>query len=473
MEIDPNKCKSVRTIGNRSNWKSIRTKVILAPSTTGNHYLPLRFRSELRAIHNTLNTNTTSVYYPTMGITVHYNDTPFQLPSSPDGPGVNSTYAQGTQRLVEQKLLSRQLLPLLSSLASSSSSAAAAGVVGSRYKLRFGDGYATIIHVIRSDTSNSTSRPDDDVIEANISLKPRDNLSDDEDRIDPSDWMPTTSQSLDGSSSDTLHVDLVVKKIGFAVAQQQQQRNGSGLLRGRLGNGNLVPMTQSPFPVDEKKINLLCVWEHPEFEGYVDSYTLDRWSSVSKDEEGVNGGGDRARAGSFGRGFPPSMSTTVSGQPTNGNISPTKSKNDGIGNINSSVNIANSSSTSKIKTPSTAPQMKIRGNEVTAATTNQNPTKKTKRKKATTERETETPPPSTKRGKQPGDHVSPAPDSAPKEKKIPPPKRPLNGFMTFSAEVRPEIVAQFPELSVTELVRVYICHLSTPFIRPQVYCDCR
>jgi hypothetical protein len=484
IRTDPNKWKSVRANGNRSeqmeigpnNWKSVQMGIDPNKSNTRSiHYLPLRFRSELRAIHNTL--NTTSVYYPTMGITVHYNDTPFQLPSSPDGPGVNSTYAQGTQRLVEQKLLSRQLLPLLSSLASSSSSAAAAGVVGSRYKLRFGDGYATIIHVIRSDTSNSTSRPDDDVIEANISLKPRDNLSDDEDRIDPSDWMPTTSQSLDGSSSDTLHVDLVVKKIGFAVAQQQQQRNGSGLLRGRLGNGNLVPMTQSPFPVDEKKINLLRVWEHPEFEGYVDSYTLDRWSSVSKDEEGVNGGGDRARAGSFGRGFPPSMSTTVSGQPTNGNISPTKSKNDGIGNINSSVNIANSSSTSKIKTPSTAPQMKIRGNDVvssTAATTNQNPTKKTKRKKATTEQETETPPPSTKRGKQPGGVSSaPAPDTSSKEKKIPPPKRPLNGFMTFSAEVRPEIVAQFPELSITELVRVYICHLSTPFIRPQVYCDCR
>ena len=160
------------------------------------------------------------------------------------------------------------------------------------------------------------------------------------------------------------------------------------------------------------------------------------------------------------------MSTTVSGHLTNGNYAPT--------NANSSENTANSSSTSKSKTPSTAPQMKIRGNEVlssTAATTTQNPNKKTKRKKATTERETETPPPSTKRGKQPGDHVSPAPapDSAPKEKKIPPPKRPLNGFMTFSAEVRPEILAQFPELSVTELVRVYICHLSTPFIRPQFF----
>ncbi len=241
-----------------------------------------------------------------MNVIVHYNQSAIEISPSSYGGGY-TTWAKVTQRFVEHSLLhSPHLLPLLASISkSSSSNNHSRGAIKNKnggvdmYMIRFGDGYATMIRTMGSNTSRGSSyrcsnfHADDDdddnageVIEANVSLKPRAVNGTNNDhtckQCHPSAKIPEPKNGLEGGSlEDTVHVDLIVEVVRSIGEEEHQQRHR----RGRSRNSNTLPMTQAPFPFDVTKTNVLCLWEHSKFKGVVAHFTLERWSGASVNNE--------------------------------------------------------------------------------------------------------------------------------------------------------------------------------------------
>ena len=406
-----------------------------------------------------------------MKITAHFNNTPFDIPVSPDdGSGGVFIWAQGAQRLVEGSFLHTQkLLPLLASLSSSTPSG-----VG-RYKLCFGGGYVTLIEVTWIDCTSSSHFG---WIEANITFKSRDESFGE---CLPSMKMPT-SLSQDGpSASDSLHVDVVVEILHSAGGNQKQQRMGN------------FPIATSVLPAEQGKTNLLRAWEHPMARWMVCNYSFSKDEEVSahwlaawkeaqnqntdcalrpvaeseisnspcnslrtertkgktSNTKGLNQESDTNRLPVSAHSAGTSPKTKVSTNARNDLDGPTGRKKVDTSASGSQQLLVEDKDhegikSTKIKvkstsdTPSSAPQGKQ--HEVvssTAATKNLHSKKKKKRQEASSEHETETP-------------------SSPKRRKLSdddaPPKRPPNGYMVFCSEIRPRIIEQHPGLSVVEQV---------------------
>lgn len=368
-----------------------------------------------------------------------------------------------------------------------------------------------------------------ELIEANITLKPR--RGDDNKKMPfknlkfhPSSMIPTSNLSEEDEQlllETSLHVDLIVEKVGLAWGGQgQEHRHGGGGDKKGMGK---FPMTQTPFPIDDAKLNLLRVREHLIFKGVVDHYTVEKLSTSSNVEGTMGSGGG-------GGGKTPSKSATkvnVNGGITSAMSTISAASKIGSAHSSAEANLSKKSATKKIvqakkkekgedddgneapapqKTgsaatmPASAPK-KISSTIKNAPTPNKlaevekdnkdgsssqhakstakkssstpnvesmekdksSKMKKMKKKKKQmtelaleeAERVEET---DTNGGiadateQNTSTHATAA--SAHKDDKTPPPKRPPNGYMVFHAEIRPKLLAQYPELSVTELVRI-------------------
>ena len=373
-----------------------------------------------------------------MNIIVHYNKSAIEVSSVADGRvGDRDSWAKLTQRFVEQSLIHPpQLLILLASLSTSSLSnnhsydpIERKSRDFDRYLFRFGDGYATMIQTVWGKAGGSNRRiihktdgggdkGEREMIEANITLNPRaggvtrNNSSSKilQQQCHPSAMIPIPKQNNDdgegeAGSSGAIHVDLIIEMVGFAEAQQQKQhqRNRRRMsIRDSRGDGSedttTFPMTQTPFPIDDAKMNLLSVWEHPMFKGVVDHFTLERYSLVS-----VNSRVTAVGAEGYGLG-------------------------EGGGTLHSNNNVAELA-TIVAEAPSSAALL-----ETTTEPNSPSNHKMMTRKKLSLEQETDTPS-SIKRIQNAS-------------------QRPLNGFIMFRDEFRPILLARHPGISITKLVRL-------------------
>ena len=364
-----------------------------------------------------------------MNIIVHYNKSAIEVLSAADGGvGDRDSWAKLMQRFVEQSLMHPpQLLSLLASISSSLSSDNRKNRDVDRYMFRYGDGCATMIRTIwgnrgsgnGSNVHNTGCDGDEgerEIIEANVTMKPRaGRLTRNNSsckllqlQCHPSVKIPIPKQNNDdgegeGESSGAIHVDLIVELVGFAREQKQKQHQRNGRRRSNIdsrdgGSGGITtfPMTQLPFPIDDAKVNLLCVWEHPTFKGVVDHFTLERYSLTSANSRVTS-----VRAEGCGLGG-------------------------GSGTRHSNNNVAELA-TIVAEAPSSAVLL-----ETAKKPDSLNKQYMTRRKKLSLEQETDMPS-SIKRMQNAS-------------------QRP--GFMVFRDEIRPVLLARHPGLSITTLVRL-------------------
>jgi len=165
------------------------------------------------------------------------------------------TWGQLTQRFIEHSSLHPpQLLSLLKSLNH--------GSAKNKYQLRYGDGFATNCHITWNASSRgSAGGEDDEMIEANITLKP---LA----------GSPLANTSLGKVSDISMFViaDSMPTKVKSAALEISVELVG-------LPNPNsAIKMTQAPFPIDMEKVNVLDIVEHGRFEGVVDQYSLKKFN---------------------------------------------------------------------------------------------------------------------------------------------------------------------------------------------------
>jgi len=165
------------------------------------------------------------------------------------------TWGELTQRFIEHSSLHPpQLLSLLKSLNH--------GSAKNKYQLRYGDGFATNCHITWNASSRgSAGGEDDEMIEANITLKP---LA----------GSPLANTSLGKVSDISMFViaDSMPTKVKSAALEISVELVG-------LPNPNsAIKMTQAPFPIDMEKVNVLDIVEHGRFEGVVDQYSLKKFN---------------------------------------------------------------------------------------------------------------------------------------------------------------------------------------------------
>jgi len=176
------------------------------------------------------------------------------------------TWGQLTQRFIEHSSLHPpQLLSLLKSLNHG-------GSAKNKYQLRYGNGYATNCNTTWNASSRGSAAggEDDEMIEANITLKP---LA----------GSPLANTSLGKVSDISMLViaDSVPTKVKSAALEISVELVG-------LPNPNSdIKMTQAPFPIDMEKVNVLDIVEHGRFEGVVDQYSLKKFNESGQ----VVGGG--------------------------------------------------------------------------------------------------------------------------------------------------------------------------------------
>jgi hypothetical protein len=205
------------------------------------------------------------------------------------------------RHFVEKSLLyPPQLFHLLSSLSPSHQTS---------YLFRYGDGYATIIIATwATEKGIDVGVCGGEVsIEANITLKPRDGGGGDDLTAAWQRWnvtmKPVTKlgdvEPFDMANDDdgVVHVDLVVEKVG--LAKEQRKGGGEEGEGGREIGGNdrfHYAMTQTPYPVDNAKTNVLYVKEHLQFSRVVDKFHVEKLSKNTAVENYVNVGGGKKAA---------------------------------------------------------------------------------------------------------------------------------------------------------------------------------
>ena len=169
------------------------------------------------------------------------------------------TWGQLSQRFCETHLLyPPRMLQLLTSLHPDERR--------TRYQLRYGDGYATIVRPAWNEdgggvnASAAINRDQDAFVDANVTLKPYEAAG--SERFDGMyDWARTrVAACLPGDESadnrTTLDVELWIEKVG------------------KEDPAVMLPfaMTRFPFPMDVHKTNAMVVKEHPRFKEMGDAY---------------------------------------------------------------------------------------------------------------------------------------------------------------------------------------------------------
>ena len=176
------------------------------------------------------------------------------------------TWGHLTQRYIEHSSLHP---PLLLSLLKSLNHGSSAN--NNKYQLRYGDGYATNCRITWNASRGGRAAgggEDDEMIEANITLKP---LA----------GSPLANTSL-GKVSD---ISMLVIANSVPTKVKSAALDISVELVGLPNPNSDIKMTQAPFPIDMEKVNVLDIVEHGRFEGVVDQYSLKKFN-----ESGEGGG---------------------------------------------------------------------------------------------------------------------------------------------------------------------------------------
>ena len=399
------------------------------------------------------------------------------------------TWAQLTQRYIEHSSLHPpQLLSLLKSLNHGNSAK-------NKYKLRYGNGYATNCHITWNASSRgSADGEDDEMIEANITLKPL-------------TGSPLANTSLGKVSDISMLViaDSVPTKVKSAALDISVELVG-------LPNPNsAIKMTQAPFPIDMEKVNVLDIVEHGKFEGVVDQYSLKKFN-----ESGQVGGvaatpmssGKKRKESSAGASATTSTTTKKASAAATAATSTKKKEK----------NKDKTSATTSSKKQKTAKDTTNDGKDVSAETTPKKSTttaveettekkksKKKKKKKSSDEEEDnkagptgtvkksrkssdgkaeedEANSPSTlpvaessptksskkekkkkKKSKDKDNEDNDDEETSPSKAKLP--KRPVNAYMLYGTTVRQQVKDDNPELKPTEVVSTLcfiLCCIKSP-----------
>ena len=294
------------------------------------------------------------------------------------------------------------------------------------YKLRCGDGFCVIVKPTwNASVPHLDPNVREVVIEANISFRPtRDAMAADttfspSSRVD--EWFDPHTRKIT--------VDLCVEKID--------------------STGEVLP-----FPICMGEVTVLAVAEHQRFPGVIDHYTLKKLED--DDEVGFDH---------------PMMAVSQSAGKKRKERSPESSGGD-----KAAEKAAKKKKKDKVPSSSSSSSKKQRtavvdGGEKGKAAAVASPTKSTSTKKpkspkkadgSSEEGGTSTP----KKAATPKKSVTSPKSSTKKVKKDPSlPKKPLNAYMLYSAEVRPQIMKENPGLAMGEVVRIVcvcVCTDSLP-----------
>ena len=221
-----------------------------------------------------------------MKILINHGHLTTELTSTP-----NETWGQFTQRFVEHSLLHPpQLLQLLVDISNYSNKSGGVSS-GCSYRLRYGDGYGTLIKPTWNATSSVEVGEDDgnNIIEANITLKPKSGspLAD----ASSSNFSGLVIDESVSSNMKQIEVDLFVEKIGLSSSKdgKQKKKKKKKSTATTEGGGSILfgDMTQTPFPINVKRVHVLNVVEHSLFKGVIDSYSL---SKPGGEEDSSTGG---------------------------------------------------------------------------------------------------------------------------------------------------------------------------------------
>jgi len=351
----------------------------------------------------------------------------------------------------------------------------------SHYQLRYGDGYATIVRPTWSEHGGLNASVDvveegDDagsrMVEANVTLKPRGDggpFSEVQNLPQVEVTAPFNGGSNKAARPEMIDVDLYIERVGDDGA--------AGVLP--------FPMTQTPFPTDDSKTNVLFVKEHSQFKGAVDNFSIERASGQI--DRGCMDKFLIERAAGYDRNISASMSSKKRKEsPTD--ATPTKeggktkkkkkdksnkkqktskksaaksskdNDDDDGANKSSPKRAPSAQETPNKETPSEkSPENKASSEKKSHSSSKKASSEKTfkmvekaspkKTTKKTAEDKKEPPKSSAKKAskKKKDDDI----DSK-KEKK---PKRPPNGYMMFSSDIRPKIMKENPGLKVTEVAK--------------------
>ena len=398
------------------------------------------------------------------------------------------TWGQLTQRFIEHSSLHPpQLLSLLKSLNH--------GSAKNKYLLRYGDGYATNCNITWNASSRgSAGGEDDEMIEANITLKP---LA----------GSPLANTSLGKVSDISMLViaDSVPTKVKSAALEISIELVG-------LPNPNsAIKMTQAPFPIDMEKVNVLDIVEHGRFEGVVDQYSLKKFNESG--QVGGEGGRVAATPMSSGKkrkessaGTSATASTTAkkaSAATAATSSTKKKEKKDKATATTSSKKqkTAKDNTNGKDGTAETTPKKSSSAAAAAEETTEKKKSKKKKKKRSSDveEEDKKAGPTGTVKksrkssdGKGEEDEANPVAESSPpksskKEKKKKKkskesdedkdeeeetspskaklPKRPVNAYMLYGNAVRQQVKDANPELKPTEVVSTLcfiLCCIKSP-----------
>ncbi|KAL9184826.1 hypothetical protein ACHAXT_002603 [Thalassiosira profunda] len=373
-----------------------------------------------------------------MKVVVHHNGTSAELPlrRPPE------TWGRLCQRHCEGRLLHPpRLLQLLASLSPDGRA--------DEYLFRYGDGRATIVKPRWSEASRggeaSGKEGEGERVEANLALRPRGGPLAKIDDLTPLE--AAFPAGANGMVPEKMAVELRVEKVGMGADE----------------DGGPFPLTQTPYPVDDARTNVLEVMEHARFAGVVDRFSLarlDEWRS-NREAEGEATEAGAAEAGK----------TATSGRNGEKKKS-TEAKDD------ASQKRKEMTEKASAKTKESSKKKKEKASSKTEAS-------KKKSKREVEPQEEEERPPKKKRARQYAGDAGTAPASPPanppsvprsapakgrasaattgagaattngkrqgkgrREEKV---KRPLNGYMRFCAEVRPGVMRDHPALKAVEV----------------------
>lgn len=345
----------------------------------------------------------------------------------------------------------------------------------SQYKLRYGDGYATIIKPTWNEENGLNC--DEDIlsleeggtIEANVLFKPRGSgaLS----KISNLDLAYTKIPD----KPKEVKVDFYLEKIG--VMEEMF-----------IKHYQTVALTQVPYAADDAKTNVMCVKEHGRFEGMIDNFSVETLAEYNRKVNGSEGGASdstgEAESKSTTGSKKKAASATASAKKSDDDKKKPVAKNSAAEKKSTKTKSVEEEEGGEDKKPAKSSSKKKKAAPKKAAAKSNNkeessndgdeevvlatPTKKSKKKRKAKSEEEEgeeeeaeknKPTPTKKKAKKDDKNDSSSEDDdgedeeKEKEEKAPKVKRPPNGYMKFGSDVRPKIVEDNPDMKVTDVAR--------------------